>query len=139
MATFTANGAQALALSKTLRVGLTTVHSSFTHASNFSTTIGSIYNMIKVPAGATPVFISVATTQPGDHTFSVGDGNSTNRYKLDGTVTAGMGQVICNLPIALYTYTVDDTLDIFVSLVSESSLGGTYTMTAIFSMDIQPA
>ena len=35
----------------------------------------------------------------------------------------------------IYTYSQDDTIDIFVSLVSVSTLGGAFYLNVIYSMD----
>jgi hypothetical protein len=37
----------------------------------------------------------------------------------------------------MYTYSVDDTIDILVSTASATTLGGALYLTAIFSMDIK--
>jgi hypothetical protein len=49
-------------------------------------------------------------------------------------VAGGTGYAVA----APYTYSTDDTIDIFVSLVSISTIGGAFYLTAIISMDVQP-
>lgn len=134
MATYTATAAEPGAIQpKGLRVGL--IHVSSTYSLNISTSIDTVIQMVKVPANATPVFIRYGTNIVGDHTTECGDGNALSRYKSAQTVTAGMGLVVCNLPYSHYTYSVDDTIDLHISLASITTLGGAYYLQAIFSMD----
>lgn len=132
MATYTANAVALAVQPKSLTVGL--VHASSTYSLNISTTIGTTIQMIKVAKGATPVLIQFGTNIVGDHTVECGDGNDSSRYRSAATLTAGLGMVIANLP-SLYTYSVDDTIDLKISLASVTTLGGAYYMRAIFSMD----
>lgn len=133
MATYTSDAAALEIQPKALSVGL--VHASATYSLNISTSIGTVIQMIKVAKGATPVLIQFGTNIVADHTVECGDGNATSRYRSAATVTSGMGMVICNLPVANYTYSVDDTLDLRISLASITTLGGAYYMRAIFSMN----
>jgi len=135
MATFTADQAQTAIQPKTIRVGLTAVTSfwSIQNSISASTTV----QMVKVPAGATPVMILIGNTNNGDSALMVGDGNSTGRFRAAGTVSAGQGMVLCNLPVIPYTYSVDDTIDILISTASATTLGGALSMTVIFSMDVR--
>jgi len=135
MATFTADQAQSTIQPKTNRVGLTAVTSFWSVVGSLSAT--STVLMVNVPKGATPVLIQVANTNNGDSAVLVGDGNSTGRYRAVGTLSAGQGWVVCNLPAPLYTYSVDDTIDILVSTASATTLGGALYMTVIFSMDVK--
>jgi hypothetical protein len=135
MAIYTADQAQSTIQPKTTRVGLTAVTSFWSVVNSLSAT--STIQMIKVPQGATPVYLAVACTNNGDSSFLVGDGNSTGRFKAIATLSAGLGFVICNLPAPMYTYSVDDTIDILVSTASATTLGGALYLTAIFSMDIK--
>ena len=133
MATVTANAAQAGVQPKGLRVGLVAVTGFYSFIT--STSVGTTIQMVKVPAGATPVLIQVANTSVGDNTIQVGDGNDPDRFKAEATLAAGL--TICNLPADPYTYTVDDTIDILISRASATTLGGAVYLTCIFSMDIQ--
>ena len=135
MATVTASLAQTGVQPKGLRVGLVAVRSVYSADPATSSTIGTTIQMVKVPAGATVVYIQYGTSQPGDHTFSVGDGISNARYKVDSTFTAAQGMVVGTIVAQPYTYSQDDTIDIFISLVSESSLGGGWYLNVIYSMD----
>jgi len=135
MATFTADQAQTAIQPKTLRVGLTAVTSFWSIQNSISAT--TTVQMVKVPAGATPVLIMVGNTNNGDSALLVGDGNSTGRFKAVGTISAGQGMVVCNLPVIPYTYSVEDTIDILISTASATTLGGALSMTVIFSMDVR--
>ena len=133
MATYTASEAQAGYQPKGLRVGLCAVTSFYSIVGSISAT--TTIQMVKVPAGATPVLLQVANTNAGDSDIRVGDGNSTGRFRT-GTLSSGQGIVICNIPAALYTYSVDDTIDILISTASATTLGGAVYLHAIFSMDV---
>jgi hypothetical protein len=136
MATFTASAAHASSgvQPKGLRVGLVAVSAVYSIVNSLS--IGSTVQMIKVPAGATPLYVSVGNTNAGQATLSVGDGLNDARYKAHGTTSSGMGMVLANPAAELYTYSTDDTIDVFVSLVSISTLGGALYLRAIYTMDI---
>ena len=134
MATYTADEAQSGIQPKGLRVGLVAVTGFYSIVG--SSSIGTTIQMVKVPKGATPVLIQVANTSGGDNTIQVGDGNDVARYRAEGTLSSGQGVVICTIPAAPYTYSVDDTIDILISRASATTLGGAVYLTAIFSMDI---
>lgn len=134
MATYTSDEAQSGIQPKGLRVGLVAVTGFYSIVGSIAA--GTTIQMVKVPANATPILIQVANTNTGDSTIAVGDGNSTARYKADGTLSSGQGVVICTIPAAPYTYSVDDTIDITISGASATTLGGAVYLTAIFSMDI---
>ena len=135
MATYTASaaGLSSGVQPKGLRVGL--VHASVTYSLNISTSIGTVIEMIKVPQNATPVFISFGTTIAGDHTVECGDGNAAGRFRSAATLTAGLGMVIANTVIPPYTYSLDDTIDLKISLASVTTLGGAYYINVNFSMN----
>ena len=135
MATYTASAAAAASgvQPKGLRVGL--IHASVVYSLDISTSIGTVIQMIKVPQNASPIFISFGTNIVGDHTVECGDGNADGRYRSAATLTAGLGMVIANTVIAPYTYSVDDTIDLKISLASVTTLGGAYFMRVIYSMN----
>ena len=135
MATVTANAAQAGVQPKGLRVGLVAVTGFYSFPT--STSVGTTIQMVKVPAGATPVLIQVANTSTGDNTIQVGDGGDVDRYRVEATLSSGQGIVVCTIPVAPYTYSQDDTIDILISRASATTLGGAVYLTAIFSMDIE--
>jgi len=136
MAIFTANAAQQTAMPKGNRTGLVAVTSFWSW--DRSVSVGTTIQMIKVPAGGTPLFVQFGGNKAGQYTMSVGDGLSNARYKTDGTFSAAMGMTFTTVVQAPYTYSTDDTIDIFVSLVSVSTIGGAFYMTTIISMDVQP-
>ena len=135
MATVAANAAQAGVQPKGLRVGLVAVTGFYSFPTSVS--VGTTIQMVKVPAGATPVLIQVANTSTGDNTIQVGDGGDVDRYRVEATLSSGQGVVICSIPAAAYTYSVDDTIDILISRASATTAGGAVYLTAIFSMDIE--
>jgi hypothetical protein len=134
MATFTANAAQTAVQPKGLRVGMVAVASTYSFDRSIS--IGSTIQMVKVPAGATPLYVAVGNTNAGQATLSVGDGLNNARYKADGTFSSAQGLALLTPAAETYTYSQDDTIDIFVSLVSISTLGGALYLRAIYTMDI---
>ena len=93
--------------------------------------------MVKVPQGATPVLIQVANTNAGDSAILVGDGNNTGRFRAAATLSSGQGFVVCNIPAPLYTYSVEDTIDVLISTASATTLGGALYLNVIFSMDVK--
>lgn len=137
MATYTATEAQAGIQPKSLRVGLVAVTSFYSLPASGS--VGTTIQMVKVPQGATPVMGWVSNNNAGQLTVQVGDGNDTDRFYVETTLSAGMGAVgfySNTTPAALYTYSVDDTIDVVISRVSISTLGGAIYLTTIFSMDV---
>jgi hypothetical protein len=133
MATFTSSACEATIQPKGLRVGLTAVRGAWSVLNSIS--IGSTIQMVKVPAGATPLYVSVLNTNAGQASFSVGDGLDNARYLTNATRSASQGVVPINSQYVGYTYSTDDTIDVYVSLVSISTLGGAFYLTAIYSMD----
>ncbi len=142
MAVFTANAAQTTAMPKGSRTGLVAVTSFWSWDRSLS--IGTTVQMVKVPAGGTPLFVQVGSNNAGQASVSVGDGINNSRYLNNISLSAGMGMVIGGASGTVmavgapYTYSTDDTIDIFVSLVSVSTLGGAFYLTTIISMDVQP-
>lgn len=137
MATYTASEAQAGIQPKGLRVGLVAVTSFFSFPASGST--GMTIQMVKVPANATPVMGWVSNNNAGQLSVQVGDGMSTARYYADTTLSSAMGAVAFysnTTPAAWYTYSTDDTIDVVISKVSVTTLGGALYLTVIFSMDI---
>lgn len=140
MAIYTATGAQLAVQPKGLRVGLTAVRSTFSIAVTLSA--GDIFQMIKVPANATPMYIQFGGTNPTpSYLMLVGDDILGSRYRSYATYSAAGGMQLAwanlNTPTPPYTYSTDDTIDIIISTVtaSNASFGGAFYMNAIFSMD----
>lgn len=137
MATYTASEAQAGIQPKGLRAGLVAVRSYYSFPASGSTAM--TIQMVKVPANATPVAGWVSNTNAGQLTVQVGDGMSTARYYAETTLSSAMGAVAFysnTTPTLGYTYSTDDTIDVVISRVSISTLGGALYMTTIFSMDV---
>lgn len=136
MATYTAADAQEGVQPKGLRVGLVAVTSVYSFPASAS--VAMVIQMMKVPANATPVLFKVAATNAGQLTAQVGDGIDPDRYYVETTLSSAMGWVVCEgnvTPTVPYTYSADDTIDITISRVSVTTLGGAVYLTAIYSMD----
>ena len=101
-----------------------------------SLSIGTTIQMVKVPQGATPVYVAVMNTNAGQSTLTVGDGLNDARYRTHATLSALQGLVPINTQYLPYTYSTDDTIDVFISLVSVSTLNGAITVLAISGMDV---
>ena len=135
MATFTASAAHANSgvQPKGIRVGLVAV--SAVYSFDRSISVGSTVQMIKVPAGATPLLVQYGNSNTGQATISVGDDLNNARYKADGTFSSGNGLALSTVLAGTYTYSTDDTIDIFISLVSVTTAGGALFLRAIYTMD----
>ena len=139
MATITASVAQPGFQPKGLRVGLCAVTSIW--SASTTQVAGDVIQMVKVPKGATPVYLFVnGVTVSGSKIIKVGDGISTGRYVTGGSISVGgfsqltIGTGTNYVP---YTYSTDDTIDILLSVlsISASAATGGYNLTVIFSMD----
>jgi hypothetical protein len=138
MATYTAVEAQAGIQPKTIRVGLTAVTTEYSLTTSGS--VGTTILMIKVPQGATLVSGLVGQTNAGQLTVQVGDGIDADRYYVETTLTAAMGMVALfsnTTPTTAYTYSAEDTIDVVISRVSVSTLGGAVYLRCVFSMDVR--
>lgn len=134
MATYTASAAQATAPTRGLRVGVTGQSVAF-DATGVSLSIGTVFNMVKIPANARVLFLSYGTTYTGDATIQIGDGVSGTRYKSVGTLSAGQGMVVATTLNQNYVYSADDTIVIRASLSSATTLGGTFYLNVIYGLD----
>lgn len=123
---------------KGLRVGLAAVSATYSVGAGLSLSAGDVIEMVKVPAGASVVYLAVSGGS-GDALCGVGDGGDSNRYIAHGTMASASSVVrtitlhASNTP---YVYSVDDTIDIDVSTVSVGTITGGFHLTAIFSMDV---
>ena len=140
MATFTATAAQTAVQPKALRVGLVAIRSTYSLAA--APSAGDVFQMIKVPANTTPVFVQFGSSNnTPSFIMEVGDGIDTDRYYSIATYSIAQGMVLANVNKAViqppYTYSVDDTIDIVLSTItaSNATIGGAFYMNAIFSMD----
>ncbi len=145
MATYTAVAAQAAVQPKGLRVGLVAVRSVYSIGA-VSLSAGDIFQMVKIPANTTPMFIQYGCSNASDqYLMHVGDGISTQRYRSYATYSVAFGMAVAGLPgqgqvsflaTTPYTYSADDTIDIFISTITATStIGGAFYMNAIFSMN----
>ena len=142
MATRTASAAKTSVVNsiKSLRVGTWAVTSTFSIPASQSISIGDVIQMIAVPANSQVVGLHLRSDY-FQATLTVGDGLDDNRYVGSPVSTsalfavsfgeAGLGAAVG----APYTYSTDDTIDIFISLVSVSSVLGAFYLTAIMTMD----
>jgi len=134
MATYLSPQAAATYPAKSLRVGLVQVEATYSFSTSISTAM--VVQMIKIPKGARTGFIMVANTNAGQATVQVGDGIDPDRYYVETTLSAGMGMVVCNaVTVPGYTYSLDDTIDVTISRVTITTLGGALYLKAIFTMD----
>ena len=140
MATFTASAAQTAVQPKALRVGLVAIRSTYSLAA--APSAGDVFQMIKVPANTTPVFVQFGSSNnTPSFIMEVGDGIDTDRYYSIATYSIAQGMVLANVNKAViqppYTYSVDDTIDIILSTItaSNATIGGAFYMNVIFSMD----
>lgn len=141
MATLTANAAQTGVQPKGLKVGLIGVRAIY--SIDAAPSAGDVIQMVKVPAKATPIFLQYGSSNATpSYLMEVGDGINTARYRSIATYSIAAGMLLANANIATmlppYTYTADDTIDIFISTVtaSNATIGGSYFMNVIFSMDV---
>ena len=140
MATLTATGAQSTVQPKALRVGLVAIRSTYSLAA--APSAGDVFQMVKVPANATPVFVQFGcSNNTPSFIMEVGDGIDTDRYYSIASYSIGQGMLLANVNKAVvlppYTYSLDDTIDIILSTItaSNATIGGAFYMNVIFSMD----
>ena len=137
MAPRTATAAQAAVQPKGLRVGLVGISSVYSLAAAPSS--GDVFQMIKIPANATPIWMNFGSSNGSAHyNIEVGDGIDTDRYRTSVvTYSAALGMQVVTINSTPYTYSAEDTLDILIATATASNLsfGGTFYMNAIFSMD----
>lgn len=135
MATRTATKVGSGVQPKSLRVGLVTVTSTYSLAAGNSLSVGDVIQMVKVPQGATPVYVALSGNPGGAVTLKVGDEVSRGRYITGLGGSSGMKLNPINQSYVPYTYSTDDTIDILVSLASTSSATGAFNLIAVFAMD----
>lgn len=138
MATYTATEAQAGIQPKGIRFGVTEVTSLY--SLNTSGSVGTTILMIKAPKGATLVGGAIGNSNAGQLTIQVGDSLSAARYYAEATLSAGQGMVglYSNMtPAGYYTFSADDVIQVVISRVSVSTLGGAVYLRCTFAMDIR--
>lgn len=134
MATYTGTAAQAGIQPKGLRVGLVAVKSTYSFNTS-SASVGTTLQMVKVPAGATPIFVQYGSKSTADFTVSIGSPDLQGLYRSAATLSAGLGMIVSNIVQAPYTFSKDDYINAYISLASVATLGGAFYMNVIFSMD----
>ena len=134
MTTRTAAEAQATVQPRGLRVGLVAVTSTFSPGAGQSISAGDVIQMVKVPQGATVVDLKFSTNYV-QASLTVGDGLNDARYIAIRSTSAGHVMTPITTAYTPYQYSTDDTIDIFISLVSVSSIAGAFSLIAIYSMD----
>ncbi len=132
MATILGTKAAAGIQPKGLRVGTVCVATTYSMAASLS--VGDVIQMIKVPAGATVVSLTLSSGS-GQGVVKVGDGINTARYMTGYLNSVAAATSIITKLYTPYTYSTDDTIDILVSLVSTGVITGGFNMTVIMSMD----
>ena len=138
MTTRTASAAQAHAIAKGHRVGMWAVTSTYSMGAGQSVSATDVIQMIKVPQGASVVYVGLRTTY-AQAVVTVGDGLSDARYI--GAASTSAAHAIDNFTSgfpqggAPYVYSTDDTIDLAVSLTSITSILGAFYLTAILTMD----
>jgi len=122
---------------KALSAGLVAVTASFSVGAAQSLSAGDVIQMVNVPKGATVVYVALSGGS-GDALVALGDGVDNDRYLAHATMASASTVVrtitlhASNVP---YVYSVDDTIDIYVSTVSVGTITGGFNMTVIFSKD----
>lgn len=136
MATRTATKVGSGVQPKGLRVGLVAVTATWSVGAGQSLAAADVIQMVKVPAGATPVYVAVSGGS-GDALVTVGDGVDDDRYISAVTMSSAQPTIrTINTAFVPYTYSTDDTIDIAISTVSVGTITGGFNMIAIFSMDV---
>ena len=134
MATFTAGPAQTGVQPKSLRVGLVNVKSNLS-LDGVSTSIGHTFLMAKIPAHSKIAGLTFQCNITGEYTLQAGDSVNGERFRSTSTYSAGVGDVSASVRAMAYSYSLDDTLIIKISLASVLTLGGGVHANVIFSMD----
>lgn len=139
MATRTSTKVTAGTQPKGLRVGLVAVTAEYSVAAGTSLSAGDVIQMVKVPAGATPIYVALSNGS-GDALITVGDTAVTNRYITSVTQSSAQPQIrTINSNFVPYTYSVDGTIDITIGTVSVGTITGGFRLQAIFSMNADQA
>lgn len=104
-------------------------------------TTGTIYQMVKIPVGATIVKVTLATDDLDSNgsptiTLSVGDGTTPARFISASTVGQAGGVVREDVVAGVgYKYTADDTIDVEVTNQAATAAQGTITLAVLYAMD----
>jgi hypothetical protein len=122
---------------KATRVGLVAVSGVYSFAA-VSYTAGDVIQMVKVPAGAAVVSMTIGANTGVAGSVTVGDGVNANRYNTGyAFATSAAAAGINGHSYIPYVYSTDDTIDLTVSVSVTGSLGSGYVaLTVIYSMDV---
>ena len=134
MATFTAGPAQTGVQPKALRAGLVSQRADLS-LDGVSTSIGHTFNMVKIPAHSKLSYLAFQCNISGEYTLEAGDSVNGQRFRSNSTYSAGVGDVVVITRALAYSYSLDDTVILKISLASVLTLGGGVHVNAIFSMD----
>lgn len=139
MATFTASAAQAN-VSAFYRENGTVTRVVSKSAGGTAISAGDVWQMVKVPNGATIVdWYVVVAAGTSSLTLNLGDGNSTGRYVTSQSMTAASvvragGGTVAALTGFGYSYSAEDTIDVVFGSVGSAgdttslvTVGVTYT------------
>ena len=135
MATYTASAAQTGVQAKALRVGINAVQAVVSF-DGFSSSIATVAQMVKIPAGARIIYMDFHPNVLGEFTLNVGDSVDDERFHSNATVSGAQGlKRPTSGAMMAYEYSADDTISMRISLVSVVTLGGAFYMNVIFAMD----
>lgn len=144
MATLTASAAQANMPAKYAvdRVIHRIVDYSLGATGNPNLSSGDVIQMLKVPAGACIVSLSMIVDQlsGGNYTFAIGDGNSAGRFAASistGSTSALFSMATTGFIVSSigYSYSTEDTIDITFSTVTTATASGTIRLSVAYTMN----
>jgi len=135
MATYTATAAQANAPAIYAVNRDVTRIVSFSLSGALSASAGDIFQMVKIPVGATILRVNTAIdNQTGVITVNVGDGNDVSKYAASLVLS---GSVITTTALSGrglgYVYTAEDTVDIKVTAISTPSAVGELKLAVTYT------
>jgi hypothetical protein len=144
MATLTATAAQSTVPAKYRINGTVTrvVDYSLGATGNPNLSTGDVIQMVRVPAGACIVDISLCVDQlsGGNYTFGIGDGNAAGRYYTSLSSGSTSAMFIMSNAAAQqagvgYSYSAEDTIDITASTVTTATASGVLRLVVSYTLD----
>ena len=138
MATFTSNKAAAGVATRSLHAGPVVEVAVYTASASWSA--GDVIQMVKVPAGAKVVDVTVTSNTlvaSGAAGWEIGDGIDTNRYAA-GSGAATILETGIDLHTGLnYEYSAEDTVDVRLTSgsVSDNAASAQVKMALTYVMD----
>lgn len=112
-------------------VGVTAKHSLTANAS-----ANDVFQMIKVPAGATIVDGWLSADSSDAFTFQVGDGGSAGRFLTGASVSGSATSHVFPKRLLGYNYTSEDTIDVKLTAVTATKALN-FTLTVFYLVDGQ--